>query len=123
MPVARREKEKQPFHFHAAAMREKCRQTARAQARQPFEKLVDLMKAFARRQLVEEFEECALGCREDQRPIPLSPRLRDKALARICATHCLALGKVPALTAAGIGNRVGGEQGAAVMKDEPDIER
>ena len=54
MPVG--EKQKKPLHFHAVAGDEQFLKTLRAEIREPFYQLVDLLEAFLLWELVEEFE-------------------------------------------------------------------
>ena len=73
------EEEEQAFHLHILAIGEECLQAGRAQCRQALHHHVDLMEALAIGQFIEKFEDRTLGRRDDERPVPLSPRSRREA--------------------------------------------
>lgn len=68
MLVAVGEKEEAP-HLHVMAALQQRFEPGGAEVRQASHELVDLLKAFAARQLVEQFENTVLRRREDDRSI------------------------------------------------------
>src|SRR5262249_20587273 len=77
--VALREPEEQALDLDALAVDEKRLQPLGAEGAKPLHQDVRLVERLALRHFFEQFENRALGRRERQRPIPMSPRLLHEA--------------------------------------------
>src|SRR5262245_57091640 len=68
------EEEEQALHLDASASGEQRRKQLGSEIGQSLHKSICLLKAFAAWQFIKEFEYCALGARDGQRPVRLTIR-------------------------------------------------
>ena len=76
------EEEEQPFHLYASTASQQLLEPLRTQIRETLHQFVRLFKTLSPRQLIEQLKDRPLGRRQNEAPIPLPPRLDEKAGVR-----------------------------------------